>query len=109
MSIAAMILNSEDEFEKKFFIPVASEAFFEECWIPAITELNLKWVNVFSVGLDMEKEDLPNVMNELSQIKEWSKANLSSDQQIKMIERIELLEAELPNAFRREGAVVFIG
>ncbi|WP_240647170.1 hypothetical protein [Paenibacillus nanensis] len=63
MSIAAMILNSEDEFEKKFFIPVASEAFLEECWVPAITALNLKWVNVFSVGLDMEKEDLPNVMN----------------------------------------------
>lgn len=27
MSIAAMILNSENEFEEKFYIPVASEAF----------------------------------------------------------------------------------
>lgn len=47
MSIAAMILNSENEFEEKFYIPVASEAFFEECWIPAIEELNLEWINVF--------------------------------------------------------------
>ncbi|MCR2805147.1 hypothetical protein [Paenibacillus soyae] len=109
MSIAAMILNSENEFEKKFYLPVASEAFFEECWIPAIRELDLKWVNVFSVGLDMEKEDLPFVMKELSQIKEWAQINLSDERIIKIIERIELLEAELPNAFRREGAVVFIG
>lgn len=57
----------------------------------------------------MEKEDLPFVMKELSQIKEWAKTNLPSEKQDKIIERIELLEAELPIAFRREGAVVFIG
>jgi len=109
MSIAAMILNSENEFEKKFYIPVASEAFFEECWIPAIEELNLEWVNVFSVGLDMEKEDLPFVIKELTQIKKWAKTNLPNEKQDKIIERIELLEAELPITFQREGAVVFIG
>lgn len=57
----------------------------------------------------MEKEDLPFVMKELSQIKEWAKTNLPSEKQEKIIERIELLEAELPIAFRRDGAVVFIG
>ncbi|WP_163853380.1 hypothetical protein [Paenibacillus elgii] len=109
MSICAFIQQPVNEYEEKFNIPVATDSFFKECWIPPIEELKLEWVNVFSIGLDMVKEDLPFVMEELAQIKEWAKINLPNEQQIKIIERIELLEAELPNAFRREGVVVFIG
>lgn len=109
MSICAFLQEPENEYEKNFNVPVATDSFFEECWKPAIEELNLEWVNVFSVGLDMVKEDLPFVMKELSLIKEWAKTNLPNEKQEKIIERIELLETELPNAFRREGAVVFIG
>lgn len=109
MSIGAIILNSKNEFEEKFYVPVATEAFFQECWEPAIEELELKWVKVFSVGIDLEKEDLPHVMRELSQIKKWARINLNSEQQIQIIDRIELLETELPKAFKRKGIVVFIG
>lgn len=109
MSIGAFILNPKDEFEKNFYIPVAAEAFFQECWEPAINDLKLEWVNVFSVGIDLEEEDLPHVMKKLSQIKEWAKMNPAYEKQVQIIQRIDLLEAELPKVFRRKGRSVFIG
>lgn len=110
MSISAMILDSKDEFEEKFFVPVATESFFEECWEPAIEKLGLIWIKVFSVGIDIVEKDFPFVKQELAQIKEWAIDNLSEENRIKIIERIELLEFEVPKAFsHREGMVIFIG
>lgn len=110
MSISAMVLEAKDEFEEKFFIPVATESFFQECWEPAIEELGLKWTKVFSVGIDLVKEDFPFVLEELSKIKEWAKENLPEEKRIKIIERIELIETELPIVFtHRDGIIIFIG
>ncbi|BFH60397.1 hypothetical protein [Paenibacillus azoreducens] len=110
MSISAMVLDAKDEFEEKFFIPIAAESFFQECWEPAIEELGLKWTKVFSVGIDLVEEDFPFVIEELSKIKEWAKVNLPEEKKTKIIERIELIESEVPIAFsHRNGIVIFIG
>ena len=111
MSVFGFILNPENEFEKSIGIPVATEKFFNEYWLPAAEELGLKWIPTFSVGMDVTKEDLAEVIHELYQLKRWAKANLHlrrADQDY-MITRIELLEEKLPQAFRRENAVMFIG
>ncbi|MBT2288738.1 hypothetical protein J7E73_06230 [Paenibacillus albidus] len=109
MSVLAFILEPTDEFEQEFSIPVASESFFNECWGPAIKALQLKWVEHFSWGIDVRKEDLDKVINELLQIREWSLHNLIEAKQEHILYRIDLLITKLPAAFRRENAVVFIG
>ncbi len=110
MSISVMILDAKDEFEEKFFIPIATESFFQECWEPAIEELGLKWTKVFPVGIDLVEEDFPLIIDELSKIKDWAKNNLTENKQRKIFERIELIESEVPHAFtHRDGIVVFIG
>ncbi|MEK3716421.1 hypothetical protein [Paenibacillus sp. FSL R7-0333] len=110
MSISVMVLDAKDEFEEKFLIPVAAESFFNECWEPAIEQLGLKWTKVFSVGIDLVEEDFPFVLEELSKIKEWAKENLPDEKKIKIIERIELIETEVPIAFsHRDGIIIFIG
>ncbi|MEK3837136.1 MULTISPECIES: hypothetical protein [unclassified Paenibacillus] len=110
MSISVMVLDAKDEFEEKFLIPVAAESFFNECWEPAIEQLGLKWTKVFSVGIDLVEEDFPFVLEELSKIKEWAKENLPDEKKMKIIERIELIETEVPIAFsHRDGIIIFIG
>ncbi|MCZ8520960.1 MULTISPECIES: hypothetical protein [Paenibacillus] len=109
MSILALISEPTDEFERQFSIPVASESFFYECWAPAITAMQLEWVEHFSWGIEVRKEDLDKVICELLQIREWSLHNLLEAKQSHILDRIDLLITKLPTAFRRENTVVFIG
>lgn len=51
MAISVMILDPQNDFEKHFFLPVATESFFKECWIPAIQSLGLRWVDLFQQEL----------------------------------------------------------
>ncbi|WP_274650919.1 hypothetical protein [Paenibacillus humicola] len=109
MAISAFIPEPENEFEQLFSVPVATEAFFQACWEPAVEPLGLQWVPGFASGIDVTKDDLPAVLAELEKLKLWAETELSGDRRDKMLERLERLAAELPHAFRREGAVVFIG
>ncbi|MEK3964572.1 MULTISPECIES: hypothetical protein [Paenibacillus] len=109
MAISVMILDPQNDFEKHFFLPVATESFFKECWIPAIQSLGLRWVDLFSTGVDVEEEDLPSILAELDQLKEWADQNLEEEQKTKLFERVEGIKEKLPNAFQRKDAVVFIG
>ncbi|WP_063870762.1 hypothetical protein [Paenibacillus sp. Root444D2] len=58
MSVLAFISTPQNEYEKSFAVPVATEEFFYDCWIPAINALNLQWVNLFPSGIEITKEDL---------------------------------------------------
>ncbi|EGO62382.1 hypothetical protein [Acetonema longum] len=111
MSVYAYILNAENDFEKSLSTPVAVEKFFNEFWLPAAEELGLKWIPTFSAGMDVTKEDVSEILDELSRLKKWAKKHqqMSQDDRTYMISRIELLEERLPQAFRRENAVMFIG
>lgn len=56
------------------------------------------------------KEDFPFVLEELLKIKEWAKEHLPEDKNQKVIERIELIEIEVPIIFNhREGVMIFVG
>lgn len=63
----------------------------------------------FSSGVDVEEEDVPSIIEELIQIKDWAVKNLTEEQMDKMFERITSLQNKLPLAFQRKDAVVFIG
>ncbi|MDR6777701.1 MULTISPECIES: hypothetical protein [Paenibacillus] len=109
MSVSVMILEPQNEFEKSFFFPVASESFFNECWQPAIESLGLQWIDLFSTGVDVEEEDLPIILSELRQLQNWAERNLEEDHKNKLVERVITLIEKLPSAFQRKEAVVFIG
>jgi hypothetical protein len=109
MSICAIITKPENEHEQQFNVPVATELFFQQYWAPAVNELGLQWVPAFSSGIDLLKEDLPAVLDELNRLKAWACSELSGPLMKQMVERIERLDTELPKAFEREGVVVFIG
>ncbi|MEF3303584.1 hypothetical protein [Paenibacillus sp. GYB003] len=109
MSISAFIPEPADDFERKYSVPVAAESFFAECWEPAAEALGLRWVPLFSTGVDVMKEDLPAVLDELARLKQWALSRGGGERMEKLASRIELLETELPKALRRDGAVVYIG
>ncbi|GIO69913.1 hypothetical protein [Paenibacillus cookii] len=109
MSIAVFIVDPVDDFERSFTIPVATESFYRQYWAPAIADLDLQWLALFENGVDVEQEDVPAVLGEVSRLKEWARANMHGDDLEHMLRRLELLEAELPKAYRRGGAVVYIG
>ncbi|QCT01595.1 hypothetical protein E6C60_0874 [Paenibacillus algicola] len=109
MAISALILDPQNDFEKNFFIPVATESFFKECWLPAIESLGLQWTDLFTTGVDVEEEDVPHIIAELILIKEWVAKTLDEEQKDKIFERIAGLQDKLPLAFQRKDAVVFIG
>jgi hypothetical protein len=109
MSISAFIPEAANEDERRYNVPVATEAFFAECWQPAAESLGLQWVPLFSTGIEIGREDLPAVLDELARLKQWALAR-AQDARFEMLAgRIELLETELPKALEREGAVVYIG
>ncbi|MEF3313715.1 hypothetical protein PV433_33020 [Paenibacillus sp. GYB004] len=109
MSISAFVPDPVNGFERQFHIPVAAEAFFAEYWEPAAEQLGLQWVPLFSTGIDITKEDLPAVLDELARLKEWALNQPGGERIAKLASRIELLQAELPKALERDGAVVYIG
>lgn len=106
MSVAAFIIEPQD---RDFYVPVASEAFFCKCWIPASIELKLQYIPLFQSGVDIQKDDLPRLFQELSQLMNWSKQNLSKEDDVHLCSRAELLKTKLTKAFTEEGVIVFIG
>ncbi|WNQ14066.1 hypothetical protein MJA45_13920 [Paenibacillus aurantius] len=109
MSISAIIIDPEDEFESSFMLPVATESFYSKYWLPAVEELNLQWAALFQDGTDVESEDIPAVLEEVARLKEWAHTRMDGEDREHMLRRLELLETELPKAYRRGGAVVYIG
>lgn len=109
MSISAIILDPEDDFERSFMLPVATESFYLKYWAPAVEELNLQWAALFQDGTDVEQEDIPAILDEVSRLKDWARAKMQGEDLQHMLRRLELLEEELPKAYKRGGAIVYIG
>lgn len=110
MSVAAFILEAQNDFEKSFYIPVATESFFYAYWVPGIEALNLRWLMCIQPGLDVTIDNLPIIFAELVQLKNWAEVNLIGDVKDHFFTRAHLLEKKLPAAFRqRKDAVAFIG
>lgn len=109
MSISAFMPEPTGDYEKLFNVPVATEAFFGECWEPAAETLGLRWVPLFASGIDVTKADLPEVLEELAKLRQWAARGLAGDRLALMLARLDRLVAELPKALERDGAVVYIG
>lgn len=109
MSVGAYVNNPQNDQEKKFFIPVSSERFFNSYWLPACEVLDLRWIKCFSPGISIFKEDILEVIRELNRLKDWAIKNLADKDLVYMTKRIDLLVTQLPLVFTRDDLSVFIG
>ncbi len=109
MSIAVIICNPVSDYEESIYIPVATELFFEKNWLMGCNELDLEWIPAFHSGIEIEKQNLNDVLNELQEILIWAKKRLDYDNYAMMNKRIELLIEKLPFLFIRNDIRIYIG
>ena len=110
MSVGAYIYKDpKNSTDMEFYFPISGEDFFNSHWMPACEFLNLRWVPCFSPGIDIYQENLPEIMAEIAQLKDWALKNLSGRELKYMVERIDLFITQLPLAFTTDDSSVFIG
>ncbi len=109
MSVGAMISNSRNEEEEKVYIPIASESIFKQIWLPIIKKLNLKWIACFQSGIEIEKQDSSEVINELELMLEWINKNLNDSETDTVKIRIGNLIKNLNELFTIDDRIIYIG
>ncbi|HEY1196249.1 hypothetical protein [Flavobacterium sp.] len=107
MSVAAFTLNPDNI--ETFYVPIASEIFFNTYWIPALRETQTVLLSDIIYGIDLCKNDLNLIIKDLGVVKDWAIKNLEKDPLEHMLARINLLELKLPLAFTDVDSIVFIG
>ncbi len=91
MSVAMFVGNAISEKEEKFYVPIATEDFFEKYWLPGCKAIKLKWIPIFQTGVDLVKSDSIVVTNELQSLLVWAEMNLDTETYQAMRKRIELV------------------
>ena len=94
-------------------VPISTEQVFSDFWQPACAKLNLRWVPLFQVGLDIEKEDILPILEELNQLKEYFNSPIEfegdTDDLLYITSRIDNLIKALTEMLDTEGQNLFIG
>jgi hypothetical protein len=110
MSVAAFVRKPEYlKDEGGMYTPIATEEYFYNTWFPIIENLQLSWLIRMSFGLDITKENLAEVLNELNKLKIWIE-NPENARYTDLIERITNFENMLVKAFKvDENFEIFVG
>lgn len=107
MSVSVFRINQEDDsFELGFEIPISREEFFVKYWQPAIEELKISGIQN---GVELRKEQLESTLQELEKLRIWAHSNLKNNDLEYMVTRIDLLNKQLPLAFKTDDTVLWIG
>ena len=97
MSVALLI--DYEGTEKRGYVPIAAESTFTEHWQPACAKLGLQWVPQFQFGLPIEDSYIPNILNELEQLRNYLinkvEGNLEDTIEGHLVIRIDLLTPAL--------------
>lgn len=111
MSVALMISNPVNNEESTFYVPIAAERVFEKYWMPVIEELGLKRASWFQCGIEIKKEDIKFVLEELEQIQTWIVKYAENERKEYMEGRLEDLYKELADILdgARDDIKVYIG
>ena len=111
MSVSVIIINPENDKEKQVNVPIATELFFRNQWLPLIKQMDLKWLNCFQSGIEISYEDKDDVIKELEELKKklLSETKMGDDY-LFMIRRIDNLIIEIKGIFdRRKDTILYIG
>jgi|SRR5215471_3267485 len=92
---------------KAVSIPVSTNAVFRDHWLPGAKALDLAYVPRFYYwDIIVTADVLPDLMQELSRLKEWMRNQEPAADYALVIERVERLERELPQMVAEHGRVV---
>lgn len=111
MSVSLMISNPINEDEEYFHLPISTERVFEDHWMPIIAELDLKWARCFQGGIELEKEDIEEVLEELKKMQNWIITYKNNDRGKHMLERLNNLNETLFDFLNnsRDDLKIYIG
>ena len=111
MSVSATIINPEDDKERLLNIPIASEAFFQDYWLPLIKKMDLNWLNCFQSGIEVSYEDKDDIIEELGKLRLYlSHQIVTNDNNTFMIKRLDNLINEIIRIFDgRKDTILYIG
>lgn len=111
MSIALLVDNPINEFEKSVLVPVATESFFEKVWLPLAEEANLIWLPLFQTGITIEQEDKEVILNELACLLVKAQASQLSLESIEKLQsRVYNLKGKIVELFSsRSNIALFLG
>ena len=98
MSVGLVIKCQDGETEARL-VPIATERIFEEYWQPMCSALGLRWVPLFQSGLPLKSDDIPDVLDELLQLKAFLSnkphPSIPEDMANHVVSRIKMLMREL--------------
>jgi hypothetical protein len=104
MSVALLIVPRNGGTQRRL-TPVATQDVFRVAWLAGATTLGLRWVPLFESGTAIDREDLPDVIQELHLLLTWAEGSHES-----IVERVRMLITELDSLRdSAESMDIFIG
>ena|ERR1019366_1309824 len=108
MSVSLSVKRRGQSADTALLIPLASHETFRRHWLPASRKLNLIWIPMFETGIPLQPGDVPDIVEELQTLKDWSELNSPEVADV-ISDSIERALAEL-RAPRTENEVdIYIG
>ncbi|MBM7844982.1 hypothetical protein [Herpetosiphon giganteus] len=104
MSIGLLLTDLND---KTSFLPIATEAVFNQGWLPIINQANLEWMRLFQTGLAVEQADLASILAEITIFKRL--LNSENHYYSLINQRISLLESQFLLCLYVEFKQLYIG
>ncbi|HVO32375.1 MAG TPA: hypothetical protein VMU17_00575 [Elusimicrobiota bacterium] len=109
MSIG-LFIGYRDPWKEDRLVPIASDAIFAKYWRPICSELNLRWVPRFQHGWMLSTQDMPHILEELSQLQRYltcgeTHAEISHH----ILARISVLRRELNEVLNNMDADAYVG
>lgn len=109
MSVSLLISGKDIPEEKWENIPIASEESFKKLWLPLSKDLDLEYVPLFEIGLDIDAENLNDVIKEMKLLEEaLKKAAKTNESYTIPLERARNIINILPNLLQKYSHA-FIG
>jgi hypothetical protein len=111
MSVDFQIDNPVNDKEQYWLYPIATQAAFNQYWVPAAEELGLTMIQQFiAPQLFVTKDDVPALQAEFEAVAAWARENIDNpDHREYIVERAERSARLLPVFFTRDDLVLVIG
>ncbi len=109
MSIG-LFIGYRDPWKEDRLIPIASDGIFIKYWKPICAELNLRWVPRFQHGWMLSVQDMPHIIDELSQLQRYltcgeTHAEISHH----LLARISVLRREINEVHNSLDSDAYVG
>ncbi len=95
----------------KHIVPIATEEVFSRYWKPLSSDLDLQWVPLFQSGFFVGRLDIPFVLGELKEVRQylpsWHLDDMPADVREQLTSRVTRLISELEQS--QDASEIYIG